>query len=97
MDIETIKIVVDLTKAKVDILRLKADDYTWACHVDADTKAQLEATLMDINSQLAELRKVGAGTTAHQWLCPKCGVDRFKVACPGNVQPCPMIATAQDA
>lgn len=56
MDIEKIKIIVELTKAKVDILKLKADDYTWACHVDKDTKDQLEETLIDINEQLSGLR-----------------------------------------
>ena len=56
MSMETIGLVVELTKAKVDILRLKADGYSWSLIVDDDTKMQLEETLVDINAQLAELR-----------------------------------------
>lgn len=57
MNIEKIKLLVDLTKAKVDILKLKADDYTWACHVDEATKTQLLNTLKDIDKLISELEK----------------------------------------
>lgn len=50
--LERIKTIVDLTRCKVDILKLKADDYIWACHVDDKTKEMLEATLVEIDSML---------------------------------------------
>ena len=56
MDIDKIKLIVDLTMAKVSILKMKADDYEWACHVDKDTKEQLLMALTDIDIQLAQLR-----------------------------------------
>lgn len=56
MDIGKAKLIVDLTLAKVEILKLKADDYMWGCHVDADTKAQLEEALTSINEQLQQLK-----------------------------------------
>ena len=57
MNIEKIKLLVDLTKAKVDILKLKADDYTWACHIDEATKTQLLNTLKDIDKLISELEQ----------------------------------------
>lgn len=51
-NIEKIKLIVDLTIAKVDILKLKADPYNWHSFVDADTKRQLEKTLDDINDNI---------------------------------------------
>ena len=56
MDSEKIKLIVELTKAKVDILKMKADDYTWACHIDDDTKKKLMDMLVVIDENLAELR-----------------------------------------
>lgn len=56
MNIEKIKLIVDLTMAKVEILRLKADAYQWACFVDAETQEQLLATKDEIDRQLKELR-----------------------------------------
>ena len=56
MDIDKIKLIVDLTMAKVSILKIKADAYEWACHVNEDTREQLLMTLTDIDSQLAQLR-----------------------------------------
>ena len=50
--LDKIKLLVDLTKTKVDILKLKADDYTWSCHVDKNTKEILEKTLIEINEIL---------------------------------------------
>ena len=57
-ELDKIKILVDLTLAKVDILKLKADDYAWACHVDDNTKKQLGKTLVDINKTLSEMQEV---------------------------------------
>ncbi len=56
MDIEQIKLIVDLTMAKVEILKLKADSYTWS-YVDVETKATLEKTLVSIDSQLSALHQ----------------------------------------
>ena len=55
MQIEKIKLIVDLTRAKVDILKLKADDYNWQCHIDTETKEQLLNTLEEIDKQLKSL------------------------------------------
>ena len=55
MNIEKIKLLVDLTKAKIDILKLKADDYTWACHVDEVTKSHLLDALKDIDELISKL------------------------------------------
>lgn len=56
MEIYKIKLIVDLTKAKIDILKLKADDYTWQCHIDEDTKKQLLEVLKQIDCQLIKIR-----------------------------------------
>lgn len=53
---EEVKLIVDLTLAKVEILKLKADDYAWQCHVDEETKKQLLDTLDEINLMLIALR-----------------------------------------
>ena len=57
MEKENIKTIVELVKAKVEILKLKADDYTWQCYVDNKTKEQLENTLKEIDIYLSELRQ----------------------------------------
>jgi len=57
MEKENIKTIVELVKAKVEILKLKADDYTWQCYVDDKTKEQLENTLKEIDIYLSELRQ----------------------------------------
>ena len=54
MDIEKIKLIVDLTKAKVDILKIKSDDYNWY-GMDDETRKQLLDTLEEINKQLKSL------------------------------------------
>jgi len=53
---EKIEMIVKLVLAKIEILKLKADDYTWQCHVDNHTKAQLNSTLSLIDNMLIELR-----------------------------------------
>lgn len=61
MSVASIKEIVELTLAKVEILKLKADDYTWACHVDEATKSQLLSTLVEIDS-LLEKSRIGTDT-----------------------------------
>lgn len=56
MTTASIKELVELTLAKVEILKLKADDYTWNCYVDAATKVQLLSALDEIDILLAQLR-----------------------------------------
>ena len=54
-DIENIKLLVDLTNAKVSILRMKADPHgTWRW-VDEGTAKQLEGTLIKIDEMLESL------------------------------------------
>jgi hypothetical protein len=43
---------VQLILARVEILKMKANDHDWQCYVPADVKAQLEATLAEINAEL---------------------------------------------
>ena len=54
-DIEKIKLVVDLTLAKVEILRLKADDYNWQCNINEEGRKQLLSALDDIDALLTTL------------------------------------------
>lgn len=56
--IENIKLIVSLTMAKVDILKLKTTNggYDWS-HIDTASQEQLEGTLVDINHILESLRK----------------------------------------
>lgn len=44
-----------------------------------------------------ERKKVGAGKTAHQWICPRCKVDRFKENCKGDRMTCPMVGVAHNS
>ena len=55
-NIEKAKAIVSLVNSKIEILKLKADDYTWQCHIDNDTKAQLNSTISLIDNMLFELR-----------------------------------------
>lgn len=48
----TISVQLDLIKARIEILKLKADDCNWQSYVPKDVKEQLEETLVFINSQL---------------------------------------------
>ena len=54
-DIERIKLMVDLVKAQVDILKLQANDHDWACYVPDDTKKALNEALVMINTALKGL------------------------------------------
>lgn len=44
---------MEYMKMKLEILKLKADDYNWACHIHDDTKKELEGMLAEINEKLA--------------------------------------------
>jgi hypothetical protein len=54
---EKIKLKIDLIKARIDILKLKANDHDWACYVPEDVKDQLEKTLVEIDQKLKELEE----------------------------------------
>lgn len=41
-----------LILARIEILKLQADAYSWACHVPTPVKKQLEETLAEINKEL---------------------------------------------
>jgi hypothetical protein len=56
MNMEKIEMVVKLVQSKIEILKLKADAYTWQCYIDNDTKEQLNSTLSLIDNMLSELR-----------------------------------------
>lgn len=55
----TVTEILTLMKMKLDILKLKADDYTWACHTPQDVKDELERMLVRINKELAAVEKEG--------------------------------------
>lgn len=56
-DIERIKLLVELTSAKISILKMKADPHgTWRW-VDEETELQLENTLVEIDEILAVIAK----------------------------------------
>jgi hypothetical protein len=48
-----IELTVRLTLAKVEIFKLKADEYTWSCHVK--NKDEILNTLADIDRLLLEI------------------------------------------
>lgn len=52
---EQIKTLVSLTLAKIEILKMKADFYTWSAHVDDDTKKRLEKALLAIDKIIEQL------------------------------------------
>lgn len=41
-----------LIKMKLEILKLKADDYNWQCHTPKDVREDLERMLTEINKAL---------------------------------------------
>lgn len=43
---------VNLLKAKIDILKLKADDYNWQCHTPKKVKEEIESALEKVNIML---------------------------------------------
>ena len=56
MNYERSKMIVDLTIAKIEILKLKADDYNWSCYTDDETRELLLQTLDDITLMLKDLK-----------------------------------------
>ena len=42
---------LEILKMKLEILKLKADDYNWQCHIPKDVKAGLEKILKEIEEQ----------------------------------------------
>lgn len=62
MNIDKLKLRVDLIKSRVEILKLKANDYEWQCHVPDAAKEGLEKALLDIDQALTELDKSEATT-----------------------------------
>lgn len=57
MNIDKLTLKVELVKARVDILKLKANQYEWSCFVPDDVKESLEKTLVEIDQHLKELTK----------------------------------------
>ena len=53
--LEKTKMIIDLTLAKVEILKLKSDHYNWTCNIPEETQNSLEKTLLDIDSILKNL------------------------------------------
>jgi len=56
-DIENIKLLVELTSAKISILKMKADPHNTWRWVDEPTAIQLENTLIKIDEMLETLAK----------------------------------------
>lgn len=52
---DTISLVVQLTLAKLEIVKLKADHYGWA-HLMDDGRKMLDESLSDINKLLKDLK-----------------------------------------
>ncbi len=49
---QNVKDKFDLIKMKLEILRLKADDYNWQCHTPDDVRKELEEILKWIDAEL---------------------------------------------
>jgi hypothetical protein len=47
--------ILELMRMKLEILKLKADDYNWQCHVPKDVRQELEQMLVTINRDLEVL------------------------------------------
>lgn len=46
------KVHMEYTKMKLEILKLKANDYSWQCETPKDVREELEAMLAEINEKL---------------------------------------------
>ena len=55
MKTENIQELTNLIEAKVEIWKLKADDYTWACRIDETTKERVLHTLNEIEMKIAKI------------------------------------------
>ena len=53
-----LELIVNLTIAKVEILKMQADDYNWQVHVPENSKEQLIKTLEEIDEQLLSLNSI---------------------------------------
>lgn len=49
---------IKLVLARVEILKIKADDYTWSCYVPDNVKKQLEESLKEIDGLLEKADKL---------------------------------------
>lgn len=47
-----LKMKINLIMTKVEILKLKADSYNWACNIEKPVRDELEQTLLEINTEL---------------------------------------------
>lgn len=54
-----IKDKVKLIQTKIEILKLKADDYNWQCHTPNEVKKELDETLLEINKMLEATDVIG--------------------------------------
>ena len=54
---EKIKLIVDLTLARIEILKMKANIHDWSCYVPEEVKEQLEKTLIEIDQKIKELNQ----------------------------------------
>lgn len=52
MEIERIKLIIDLTRAKIDILTMKSDEYVWFSYLDSTGRKSLLDALRYIDSQI---------------------------------------------
>lgn len=50
---------IELMRMKLDILKLKANDYGWQCEIPRDTREQLEAMLIRIDQMLQPTQDSG--------------------------------------
>lgn len=46
---------ISLVLARVEILKLKANDHDWQCYVAKDVRESLEGSLIEIDKELKEL------------------------------------------
>lgn len=48
-----VQVKASLIASKIEILKLKSDNYTWYSYLTEEERADLEATLAEINNELA--------------------------------------------
>lgn len=60
--IRTLEMIVNLTVAKLQILKLKSDDYQWFGMMNEENRTQLTNTLSEIDNLLTTLNKELNGT-----------------------------------
>jgi len=57
MPLNKVQLRIDLIKARIDILKLKANDHDWVCYVPDNVKTQLERSLLEIDKELEKLEE----------------------------------------